>query len=111
MARRALAVVLVGWGTSAAVVEVVQLLVSELVTNAVVHAASPPCLQMTAGPPRLRVSVRDSDSAAPVLGRADRDDEGGRGLCLVQALATRWGSRPCPGGKWVWFEIDSDGTA
>ena len=43
------------------------------------------------------------------LRTARATDEGGRGLYLVEQLATRWGSRPTPEGKAVWFEIPLDG--
>lgn len=110
MARRAVCVLLVGWGTPPAVVEVAELLVSELVTNAVMHAVSRPCLHVTAVPPRLRISVRDSAADAPRLADTDDEVEGGRGLVLVQALASRWGTEADRLGKWVWFEVDLPST-
>jgi hypothetical protein len=53
--------------------------------------------------------VFDPDLRLPRLRSATATDEGGRGLYLVEQLATRWGSRPTPEGKAVWFEIPLDG--
>jgi hypothetical protein len=49
--------------------------------------------------------VFDADLRLPRLGSASENDEGGRGLYLVDQLASRWGSRPTNDGKAVWFEI------
>ena len=56
----------------------------------------------------MRVEVHDDNPALPTLGPADDEAaESGRGLRLVDALATRWGAEPCPSdGKDVWFELD-----
>jgi len=51
------------------------------------------------------IEVADSDLRLPRLRVADVDDEGGRGLYLVDALADRWGTRPLDEGKVVWFEL------
>jgi anti-sigma regulatory factor (Ser/Thr protein kinase) len=80
------------------------LMVSELVTNACVHAGSDITLQVRAGPDSLRVEVGDKGGLPPVLeewnGRV-----GGLGLQLVDHLADRWGWQPASdGGKVVWFE-------
>jgi hypothetical protein len=56
------------------------------------------------------VEVFDPDLRLPRLRTARATDEGGRGLYLVEQLATRWGSRPTPEGKAVWFEIPLDGS-
>ena len=50
----------------------------------------------------------DPDLRLPRLRTARATDEGGRGLYLVEQLATRWGSRPTADGKAVWFEIPLD---
>ena len=156
------------WGMDSAQAELACLLVSEVVTNAVLHtaaAASPrqdltdfdldpaPSAPVTAGavaaapgpaapgpaapwevplpvmipgrPPfstdknfamRLRrgssavwVEVFDADMRLPRIRSAEESDEGGRGLYLVEQLATRWGSRPTRNGKAVWFEVPMDG--
>lgn len=87
------------------------LLVSELVTNAIVHGRSGATVDASLGADGvLRVAVAD-DSAAP-LPAVDRHPqataEGGRGLLIVSLLATRWGVAPTRGGgKAVWFELDA----
>jgi serine phosphatase RsbU (regulator of sigma subunit) len=155
------------WGMNSAQSELACLLVSEVVTNAVLHtaaASSPrreladfdldpvPSTPVTAGAPapptgaapapggsaapvwepplpvlipgrppfspaqdfamRLRrgtsavwVEVFDADMRLPRIRSAEESDEGGRGLYLVEQLATRWGSRPTRNGKAVWFEV------
>lgn len=90
------------WGLSQ-LSETVQLLVSELVTNAVRHGAGEIGLRLikTAS---LLCEVRDDGYDLPVLRRADVTAENGRGLQLVTALAERWGAQRTPTGKVVWFE-------
>ncbi|MFI0975965.1 ATP-binding protein [Streptomyces sp. NPDC021093] len=69
--------------------------VSELVTNAVVHTAGPQIeLVLTYGDGLLLVEVRDESTRPPVLVRSAGDGEGGRGLQLVHALSSDWGWLP-----------------
>jgi anti-sigma regulatory factor (Ser/Thr protein kinase) len=87
------------------------LLVSELVTNAVVHTGRPAVLRLTAGgPPARTVPVRlevvDDSSRPPRPRRAAGEDTCGRGLELVELLADRWGWQPEGEGKRVWCEVD-----
>jgi hypothetical protein len=56
------------------------------------------------------VEVFDPDLRLPRIRTAAETDEGGRGLYLVEQLATRWGSRPTPEGKAVWFEMPRSGS-
>jgi anti-sigma regulatory factor (Ser/Thr protein kinase) len=83
------------------------LLTSEIVTNAVRHAAGVLAVQLdlsiTDGV--VRVAVGDPASERPVLRSPSVDAIGGRGLMLVEALAARWGSVPTDRGKLVWFEF------
>lgn len=82
------------------------LVVSELVTNAVVNARSQSTLRLRLRHDHLLVEVEDEDSRLPVLQQHnDWDALGGRGLMLVAALSARWGSQPCPFGKIVWAEL------
>jgi serine phosphatase RsbU (regulator of sigma subunit) len=169
-ARRLAAQTFRSWGMDAEQTELACLLVSEVVTNAVLHASvtpspghdldfdldpllrpapaspapamaaivpvqggAPPVRDgrdsprpqagpaQASGPPRefalrLRrgasvvwVEVFDPDLRLPRIRTAGETDEGGRGLYLVDQLATRWGSRPTPEGKAVWFEVPRTG--
>jgi CheY-like chemotaxis protein/anti-sigma regulatory factor (Ser/Thr protein kinase) len=89
-----------------ALVADVELLVSELVTNAIVHASSAPQLEVRLSTRTIRVSVHDADPALPELRVPDSNRPGGRGLHLLNTLASRWGTDPSEAGKVVWFEID-----
>jgi anti-sigma regulatory factor (Ser/Thr protein kinase) len=80
-----------------------EVLVSELVTNAIRHAQSPIQLRMILDG-ALSCEVSDGSSTAPHLRRADRDDEDGRGLMLVSQLAERWGTRYTRNGKTIWAQ-------
>jgi anti-sigma regulatory factor (Ser/Thr protein kinase) len=82
------------------------LLVSELVTNAVRHGEPPVWLRID-GTRRLHVGVSDEGADLPMMERpGDVGAESGRGLLLVDALASDWGCDQEPGhGKTVWFEL------
>lgn len=84
----------------------VELLVSELATNAVLHASSPFSLLVGMQPPRLRVEVHDRDDELPELNDSDLTAPAGRGIHIIDTLAARWGAFPTPSGKAVWFEFD-----
>ena len=82
------------------------LLVSELVTNAVRHGTGSVELGLTHSDELFRVYVSDQSNDLPIQMQPERPDETGRGLLLVQELATRWGVTPCAeGGKTVWCEL------
>ncbi len=83
----------------------VVLMVSELVTNAGLHANSDATVRLVDQGDCLRVEVTDA-STTPVEVRSHRTGaETGRGLRIVDALAARWGVDALPGGKTVWFEV------
>ncbi|MFG2985200.1 ATP-binding protein [Streptomyces sp. NPDC048258] len=89
--------------------EVAELLVTELVTNALVHTEQGAEVSASLAATRLRVEVRDYASRRPLPYVPTADDgTHGRGLMLVQALADAWGVDVVePGrGKVVWFELD-----
>jgi serine phosphatase RsbU (regulator of sigma subunit) len=67
-------------------------------------------LRLRRGAESVWVEVFDPDLRLPRLRTARATDEGGRGLYLVEQLATRWGSRPTPEGKAVWFELPLNGS-
>jgi anti-sigma regulatory factor (Ser/Thr protein kinase) len=100
-------------GAAPGLADTVELLVSEVVTNAVVHTRSGCCLRIRRlGPHRVRAEIHDRVREPPVVGSAPTDQADGRGLALVDALATRWGwVAGIAGGKTVWFEVERDGGA
>ncbi|WP_308379189.1 ATP-binding protein [Streptomyces sp. ISL-43] len=95
-----------GIGDDEPLAETLILLISELVTNAVVHTGCPAVLRMLFGEPGVRVEVADASDRAPARRRAAGDDTGGRGLELVDGLADRWGWQPEGAGKRIWCEVD-----
>lgn len=103
-ARRFVEGILQGWGR-AELLDTVTLLVSELVTNAVLHAGSEVELLVSLVSDRLRVDVVDRSPCVPRRRETDEDDQTGRGSSLVELLATSWGISGRPDGKSVWFEI------
>ncbi|HEX6526939.1 MAG TPA: SpoIIE family protein phosphatase [Streptosporangiaceae bacterium] len=156
-ARRLAAQAFRSWGMATEQNELACLLVSEVVTNAVLHASITPspgrrfdldleslpmpvpvgtgplpvhagvswdgdptardgqtgggtpakefAVRLRRGASSVWVEVFDPDLRLPRIRTAGETDEGGRGLYLVDQLATRWGSRPTPEGKAVWFEM------
>jgi anti-sigma regulatory factor (Ser/Thr protein kinase) len=94
---------LTGWGLGDLVFSA-ELIVSELVTNAVRYAKGTIGLRLIRDD-MLIFEVTDSTSAAPHLRLADDSDEGGRGLYLVGRVARRWGTRHSSQGKTVWAEL------
>ena len=81
-----------------------ELIVSELVTNAIRYGAVPITLRLIQDR-TLICEVSDGSSTAPHLRRARIFDEGGRGLMLVAQIAQRWGTRHTPAGKTIWAEL------
>jgi anti-sigma regulatory factor (Ser/Thr protein kinase) len=97
------------WGYPVATGEVPALLLSELVTNAIVFASQTNVeleLSLTGG--RLRGVVADTSLDPPRPQPAGSTAEGGRGLRLLDELAAEWGVEWLPIGKAVWFEVDLD---
>jgi PAS domain S-box-containing protein len=132
------------WGMDIEQADLTCLLVSEVVTNVVLHAAASPTprhelvlegagagplgiigdwelapfedgmsspvgkdftLRLRRGHEAVWVEVFDADLRLPRIRSAGESDEGGRGLYLVDQIASRWGSRPTKDGKAVWFEM------
>ncbi|MFB7330806.1 SpoIIE family protein phosphatase [Streptomyces adustus] len=92
------------WGVADEVAFIVELVVSELVTNAIRHGGSPIRLRLIRED-ELIVEVSDGGHTAPHLRRAGSEDEGGRGLFLVAQMTERWGTRYTPTGKTIWTEV------
>ena len=103
-ARRFTRATLDAWGLPS-LCEYAELLVSELVSNALLHAGTPTQLRLFRDR-MLTLEVADADSHAPSLRRVAEDEEGGRGMHLVNELAHRWGSRTTRHGKVVWLELE-----
>ncbi|MEU4876213.1 SpoIIE family protein phosphatase [Streptomyces sp. NPDC021608] len=82
-----------------------ELVVSELVTNAIRYGSRPIRLRLIHDRATLICEVSDNSHTAPHLRRARTFDEGGRGLLLVAQLTQRWGSRHTPEGKTIWAEL------
>jgi anti-sigma regulatory factor (Ser/Thr protein kinase) len=91
--------------TSPEVLEDITLCVSELVTNALDHAAPPIELRVALDRDRLRVEVQDNSRASPVRKDPLPTDFRGRGLVFVACIAARWGFHPSAAGKTVWAEF------
>jgi serine/threonine-protein kinase RsbW len=108
LARQATRVVLTAWRL-ASVEENALLIVSELATNAVRHAAGTDliALDLFAAPTWLRIEVQDTDRSWPQPRIPDSFDESGFGFVLVDALAGKWGVRETEEGKAVWAELDT----
>ncbi|MDF3287875.1 SpoIIE family protein phosphatase [Streptomyces silvisoli] len=103
-ARRFTRGTLASWGLSS-LAEITELLVSELVTNALRHAGPPRQLRLFRDR-TLTVEVADTSRQIPLLRPVEEDLESGRGMRLVNELAHRWGSRMTRHGKVVWFELE-----
>ncbi|MGW8766506.1 ATP-binding protein [Streptomyces sp. NPDC055815] len=97
-----------GIGDDEPLAETLVLLISELVTNAVVHTGCPAVLRMlfAAEGSGVRVEVADASDRPPQPRHADGDDTNGRGLELVDGLADRWGWQLEGAGKSIWCEVD-----
>jgi len=82
------------------------LLVSELVTNAVIHGRTTATVEVHRPADTLRVTVRDDNPSLPAVGDApDLNTESGRGLLIVSKTASRWGIEAGDDGKTIWFEL------
>ncbi|MFI6288947.1 SpoIIE family protein phosphatase [Streptomyces sp. NPDC051018] len=103
-ARRLVAAQLRRWGLEA-VGATVELLVGEVVANAVRHAGGDRAELRLVRSTTLLCEVSDDDHTLPVLRESGPDDECGRGLRVVGSLAREWGASRTAGGKTVWFEV------
>jgi len=93
-------------GDSSADIDTLVLLVSEVVTNAVLHARSDIRLDVLPGRDMVRVEVHDRSPVEPRVHHFHLTSGTGRGLRMLEQLARRWGVESDPrGGKFVWFEV------
>jgi anti-sigma regulatory factor (Ser/Thr protein kinase) len=82
-----------------------ELVVDELVTNAVRYAAAPYDIEILGPDGMVRGEIQDCSDARPVK-NTHPDDRGGYGLHIVTSCTSRWGTQSTTDGKQVWFEID-----
>jgi anti-sigma regulatory factor (Ser/Thr protein kinase) len=105
-ARRFVRDVLMSRQVAGPVVETVELLTSEVVTNAIIHGRSGPVLAVHVKERAIRVAVGDVSTELPVRRLGRLDDVSGRGVIIVEQLASAWGvERERNGSKRVWFEV------
>jgi len=82
------------------------LLVTELVTNAVLHGEPPLTVAVECRELALEIRVRDSGADLPLIRTTSVEDESGRGMLLLSSVAADWGVERMPaGGKEVWFQL------
>jgi anti-sigma regulatory factor (Ser/Thr protein kinase) len=105
--RRYLRESLGAWAVHDDVVDIVTLLTSEVITNAVRHAPPPLDLSVYRRDATIRVEITDSDPRPPTRSRPDFESVDGRGLWLLDVLAVSWGYHPEGDGKCVWFEVSA----
>lgn len=105
-ARRFVRDVLMSRQVADVVVDTVELLTSEVVTNAIIHGRSGPLLAVDVKEFVIRVAVGDVSPELPVRRGGRLDDVSGRGVLIVEELASAWGvERERNGSKRVWFEV------
>jgi anti-sigma regulatory factor (Ser/Thr protein kinase) len=108
LARRAVARWLADWGVAPDMVDTATLCVSEPVTNAVIHSGTTPRVTARLDAERLLVLVQDHGNRGAARRAVDHDpsDISGRGLLLVEHLASAWSAEHSADGTTVWFELD-----
>ncbi|MYW45097.1 ATP-binding protein, partial [Streptomyces sp. SID161] len=111
-ARQFIADSLHTWGLDD-LIDDTRLLTSEIVTNALIHADSDVDVRLREYPDHLRLEVHDTDPTpaipTPITLTLDTNQhaEHGRGLLIVDALASQWGNTPSGRGKTIWVDIDN----
>jgi anti-sigma regulatory factor (Ser/Thr protein kinase) len=86
-------------------IDTAELLVSEVVTNAIRYARAPGDLVVRRAADAIYIEVSDSDGRVPRILHPSDEEEHGRGMILVEALAAQWGTRPTHTGKTVWCQL------
>jgi DNA-binding NarL/FixJ family response regulator len=103
-ARRFIETTLASWETVDPI-ETIQLLVTELVTNVIVHTPGTPDVRVSLHPDFVHVEVSDPDAVVVSPRQASINESSGRGLHLVEKLAAAWGIVQVDAGKVVWFDV------
>jgi anti-sigma regulatory factor (Ser/Thr protein kinase) len=106
-ARHFVADALARWGLKQSVCDDAGLVVSELATNAVVHARSAFSVSVRAKGGRVRLSVSDASPVTPMMRDPTLVEASGRGLHLVTELAAQWGVESIAGAKTVWARLEA----
>ncbi len=109
-ARRFVREQLADWGFGA-MADTAALLVSELVTNVILHAHTPVRVALLGDDERIRVEVGDGSEVEPLRRDTSELDATGRGLMLIEAMASDWGVANTAEGKIVWFEVHREPAA
>src|SRR5690349_10121298 len=86
------------------IADTLEVVVTELATNALCHAAGPRFVLISASSNHAHIAVRDRSGGAPEVRDADQDEHG-RGLRIVEALSAAWGTTPTRDGKVVWATV------
>lgn len=107
LARRQVTATLEAWGLDA-LVDTTVLLVSEVVTNAVLHARTDLTLTLSREGDGVRIEVADGSSLPPALRWHSPTATTGRGLRLLDMLADSWAAESTASGKTVWFAVTGD---
>jgi anti-sigma regulatory factor (Ser/Thr protein kinase) len=108
--RRARAFAVEASGLEGELGSIMALLVSEVASNAVLHAGTPFTVGVSRGSDHVRVEIEDGSPVLPVTKHYDIDAPTGRGLRILEALASRWGVVEHDDGKVVWFEFEVEET-
>lgn len=88
-------------------IEALELMVSELAANAILHAQAPFEVTISRDGAVVRIEVTDQGQGTPAMRDHDPDALSGRGLRIIDTLASHWGVRPLDGkGKTVWLSLD-----
>jgi anti-sigma regulatory factor (Ser/Thr protein kinase) len=98
-----------GWSNDSGVNLRLATVVSEVVTNAIIHAGTPFSVSVLASESAIHVAVKDGSTILPA--RRKHETVQGRGLDIINAMADRWGVTRQLTGKTVWFEMEKDGAA
>lgn len=106
-ARAFVSAQLLNWGL-AGILDAVVLLISELVTNAVLHAASGSVVTITRSAVGVRLELSDCSRVGPTRRQHSGSSTTGRGLALLDDLADDWGWDRTADGKTIWFVVASD---